>query len=686
MVADSDGSSPSLSAMDILRLIDLPSDALADIIGHLALQNCRALMLACKFFTTGDGRASLSSGGLNAAARLLHCQPGDVPGLTSSAGEDGLATAAFVIRAHAIHEPFAASNHTLAVHGGLLQACGANDAGQLGCGRASQFTSTICVPSATYSSADYVARQQRVVEKLDLSSPSPVRLPAGVTVQCVAAGRSHSLVACRDGCVYAFGGNECGQLGLVGGETQLPMPHRVDVDEAASALSDLEIDAHPVWACLPPVAAVGAPTSSPARVVQVAAGELHSLFLLATGVVLACGSGSNGELGNGELGASVTPRRVALPEPARAVAAGGFHSLALAEDPTRRVYGWGIAACGQLGPNADGSRALLARSTPTRIVAAGPDAPDASHALLAPIAQLAAGLHHSLLLTQGGDVLSFGKGAGGALGHGHKYDVREPTPIRALPTRIVHLSAGAAHSVFVTAGGELYTCGTNGGLGRSCDGRLGVAVTTDSGAPTKYALLPVRVPLPSGQRVRRATAGRDHTIAVMEDGHVYVFGRGQAGQLGAGDRKDQLTLFRAPLLEACAFAAAAAQSRQAADARVPTPHSGAVAGAASTSAQSLVAGTVHNRFAVQSEPLWIGDQHSVGDGMSALPSEGPASGPTPTPPPVPTVAMPPPAPATAAALPVNQMRVESSASSPPPQHAAVPPVGFVPVASVLSRW
>ena len=85
------------------------------------------------------------------------------------------------------------------------------------------------------------------------------------------------------------------------------------------------------------------------------------------------------------------------------------------------VFGWGSAACGQLGQDPAGGRALTPRATPAVV-----------SRLLPPCAQLAAGSHHSLLLTQRGDVISFGKGTTGALGHGDRSDVTEPKPIMAL--------------------------------------------------------------------------------------------------------------------------------------------------------------------------------------------------------------------------------------------------------------
>ena len=144
------------------------------------------------------------------------------------------------------------------------------------------------------------------------------------------------------------------------------------------------------------------------------------------------------------------PRRALLPVAARAVAAGGFHTLALS-DPDRAVYGWGSAACGQLGlscglPNAAHpfrAKPLLVELAPALaggrydslgalydgldaqgVDAHGGEGPSLrgegppNGALpggglprgglprggLPKMAQIAAGLHHSLLLSQCGTV------------------------------------------------------------------------------------------------------------------------------------------------------------------------------------------------------------------------------------------------------------------------------------------
>jgi hypothetical protein len=72
---------------------------------------------------------------------------------------------------------------------------------------------------------------------------------------------------------------------------------------------------------------------------------------------------------------------------------------------------------------------------------------------------------HSLLLTSSGQVLSFGTGQYGALGHGFSGgkqlpDFLRPTFIEALAgVRCVCVSAGEIHSAAVSADGDVYTWG-----------------------------------------------------------------------------------------------------------------------------------------------------------------------------------------------------------------------------------
>ena len=84
------------------------------------------------------------------------------------------------------------------------------------------------------------------------------------------------------------------------------------------------------------------------------------------------------------------------------------------------------------------------------------------------VVAIAAGEKHSMVLTDEGSVLSFGDGREGQLGHGDGANQRVPKVIEALRgVRVAAIAAGSDHSMVLTDEGEVLSFG----WGR--DGRLG---------------------------------------------------------------------------------------------------------------------------------------------------------------------------------------------------------------------
>jgi alpha-tubulin suppressor-like RCC1 family protein len=84
------------------------------------------------------------------------------------------------------------------------------------------------------------------------------------------------------------------------------------------------------------------------------------------------------------------------------------------------------------------------------------------------VAAVLAGDFHSLVLTEAGAVLSFGVGAHGRLGHGDEEQQRMPKVIEALRSeRVAAVAAGRHHSLVLTEAGAVlsFDYGRNGRLG-----------------------------------------------------------------------------------------------------------------------------------------------------------------------------------------------------------------------------
>lgn len=142
------------------------------------------------------------------------------------------------------------------------------------------------------------------------------------------------------------------------------------------------------------------------------------------------------------------------------LACGLYHTIFGADNGL--LYSMGCNKYGQLGI---GDREAENQSSPTLIAAL---MPDQSRACV--VAQIACGLNHSLALTESGDVYAWGR----SLAITRDEDEYEPVCItEKLEEPIVQVSAGGAHSGFVTMAGALMFCGenTSGQLGVNPDTR-----------------------------------------------------------------------------------------------------------------------------------------------------------------------------------------------------------------------
>lgn len=216
------------------------------------------------------------------------------------------------------------------------------------------------------------------------SFPRPLR-----RVVQIACGYRHTALITDDRHLYTFGHGECGRLGH-GNQEDCTEP--VSVGYFTSLIEAEGVD-------------VGG-------VVEVSCGREHTMAVTASGDLFGFGWGEAGRLGTGETGSSLYPTRVTDLQNIAAVACGREHTLALTRKG--RVFAFGAGFGGRLGNGSETDEEL----------------PFAVQGLEDyRIAAIDAGECHSCALSTEGDVLTWGFGSSGALGHGDRDNCLEPRRI-----------------------------------------------------------------------------------------------------------------------------------------------------------------------------------------------------------------------------------------------------------------
>ncbi|GAB3280418.1 hypothetical protein GCM10027589_07340 [Actinocorallia lasiicapitis] len=185
-------------------------------------------------------------------------------------------------------------------------------------------------------------------------------------------------------------------------------------------------------------------------------------------------------------------------------AAGASHSLHIAHGYDD-VYAMGGNSRGQLG---DGS--TTNRDKPTKVPG------------LVGITAVAAGFVHSLALKGDGTVWAWGANSYGQLGNGNTVDSGVPVQVSGI-SNAVAISAGTYFSLAVLADGTARAWGQN------TYGQLGDGTTANRLTPVVVSAL-AGVPAKAGS----IAGGSGHTIAVLTDGTVRVWGSNGSGQFGNG--------------------------------------------------------------------------------------------------------------------------------------------------------
>ncbi len=249
-------------------------------------------------------------------------------------------------------------------------------------------------------------------------------LPGNLTgAMEVAVGGFHVCARMADGGVKCWGSNETGQLGDGSGKANSSAPVNVTLDGTASA---------------------------------VVAGKYHACAIVSGGV-RCWGRNTDGQLGNGDgtMTFSNTPLQVqGLLGPVIALAAGDFHTCALVQGASMRVYCWGLNTDGQLGIDPAVSPKLLSPSLPA-MDGANED----------PVA-IAAGARHSCAVDDLGNLQCWGWNGFGQLGDGTRVSRHQRKVVVGVNGAsklldVVAVDAGHGHTCARRSSGAMYCWGSN---------------------------------------------------------------------------------------------------------------------------------------------------------------------------------------------------------------------------------
>ena len=334
----------------------------------------------------------------------------------------------------------------------------------------------------------------------------------------VVAGGEHTCVRMTTGTAKCFGAGSSGRLG-----------------NAATGNSTTPVDV---------LAAPGG--SALSGIAAMAAGLASSCLIMDTGEVRCFGSGGWGRLGTGSDANQTTPAtatgtgpQAGFPAFVRITATDtvGISSTAQvavgASAPPALAYPAATFTTGQAAQvvtptvtGGQGTRTFSVQGTlPTGVTfntATGAFTGPEASAWNFRASQVSAGSSHTCAVTTGGGVKCWGEDSGGQLGNGDSpLDPSVPRDVIDLTSGVAQVSGGASHTCALTTAGAVKCWGDDSPWGALGNGSRG-----DSPIPDDVETL--------GSGVAQISAGYLHTCALLTDGGVRCWGRGNEGQLGQG--------------------------------------------------------------------------------------------------------------------------------------------------------
>eukprot|EP01038_Epipyxis_sp_PR26KG_P010000 gene10000-13455_t len=277
-----------------------------------------------------------------------------------------------------------------------------------------------------------------------------------------------------DSRVYVFGNNADGQTGISNGEDMVSIPTAITYIDAT-------------------------------HISKIITNQNQTIFIMNNGDLFTCGTNDNNELCRS--GKRSTLLHVDSLETFQIFEGTLGQSFAMILSNDAKVLGWGKNDLGQLG---NGNREDKLK-------------PKLNTNINEYIIQIASGAHHSVILSKNGNIFTFGGNRKGQLGDGQLTSTTSPIQLLSLRHRpVISVTCGENHTMVLTAGGNVYSWGDNS------NGQLGLSDTTSRLRPELIKSLRSVKPI-------KISAGKQHSSVVTDSGLLFTFGSNSSGQCGAED-------------------------------------------------------------------------------------------------------------------------------------------------------
>lgn len=352
-------------------------------------------------------------------------------------------------------------------------------------------------------------------------------LPADtVSVVHVSVGGMHTAVLTKDNKILTWGVNDQGALGR---NTEWDGGLR-DIDEDNS---DSDPDSDTGSGLNPKESTPGevdlATVPADTIFTQLACTDSATFALTNDGLVYGCGTFRSNEGIFGFSPSTLIQRSLTLIPDLKKItqlAAGANHVLAL--DSKGAVYAWGSGQQNQLG------RRILERFLKNSLV-------PTQFGLPKQMVSIGAGAYHSFAMHRNGKLYSWGLNSFGETGQTKNFeaegesDVHHPTVVPGLETfgTVTQVEGGSHHTIALTEKGEVLVWGRLDGyqLGLKISDLPSETVIKDSHNNPRILKVPTQVPNIDATAV---AAGSDHSLAIAKDGKAYAWGFSTSYQTGLG--------------------------------------------------------------------------------------------------------------------------------------------------------